>query len=417
MGKFWLNFQNFKVLAGLLLILFSAWLVFPKTTSAAEKEAIIYFSQACSGCPQYVAELSQELQSQGFTVSSKDYINDLTARKELTDLNERHTIPLDLQGHMETFVSIQGQDKLFLQGHVPIQIVKDLLGEEAVNRYEKLLVFQDEMHGEIKSYKVWGFGGEIRGYSITEPVSRYLDWYQENKGTWSEVKTTGSDFFSLLPVVLTSGFLDGLNPCAFAILLFLIAFIFMLHKSRLSVFKFAGVYIGAIYFTYLMIGLGLFKALLIIDSPHLMAKIGAYLVIVLGLINIKDYFFPKLPLSLRIPMPGRQAALDLMHKGTLPATLLLGILVGLCTFPCSGGIYVAIIGLLASQTTQLTGLAHLLIYNLMFILPLVMILALAGNRVVTEKLTNLQEKNSAKMRLIYGVIMILIGVSILVWFI
>ncbi|WP_176235674.1 hypothetical protein [Candidatus Hakubella thermalkaliphila] len=56
-----------------------------------------------------------------------------------------------------------------------------------------------------------------------------------------------------------------------------------------------GTYILAIYFTYLLIGLGILKTFLAFGPPHLMARIGAVLVILLGLINLKDYFFPVLP--------------------------------------------------------------------------------------------------------------------------
>ncbi|MDP3998710.1 MAG: cytochrome c biogenesis protein CcdA, partial [bacterium] len=230
-------------------------------------------------------------------------------------------------------------------------------------------------------------------------------------------RSSSAPMRSLLPAVIVSGFLDGLNPCAFAILLFLIAFILMLKKSRLSVFKYSLVYIGAIYLTYLLIGLGLWRAILITSAPHLMAKVGSVLVIILGVVNLLNFFFPRLPISLRIPMPGRQKILELMHKGTLPTTFLLGILVGLCTFPCSGGIYVAIVTLLAVKTSFTTGLLYLLIYNLMFILPLFIILAFAGNRVVVEKLTNLEEKNEPRMRLIYGIVMVAIGVLILLYFV
>ncbi|GFP39531.1 hypothetical protein HKBW3S47_01229, partial [Candidatus Hakubella thermalkaliphila] len=77
---------------------------------------------------------------------------------------------------------------------------------------------------------------------------------------------------------------------------------------------------------------------------------------------------------------------SLAQRATLPSSLALGVLVGLCTFPCSGGIYVAVIGLLASQKSYFQGLGYLLAYNVMFILPLIAILALASNRVVTTKL-------------------------------
>lgn len=55
-----------------------------------------------------------------------------------------------------------------------------------------------------------------------------------------------------------------------------------------------------------------------------------------------------------------------------------GVLVGLCTVPCSGAIYLAVLGLLASQATFPKGLAYLGLYNALFVLPLVALLAVAG---------------------------------------
>lgn len=220
-----------------------------------------------------------------------------------------------------------------------------------------------------------------------------------------------------IPFILSAGFLDGLNPCAIATLLFLIAFVFTLKQARRQVFKYGTVYISAVYLVYFLIGLGLIRGLTFFGIHHFFAKAGAILVILLGLINLKDYFFPGSPISLRIPMVGRKKIMEMMYKGTLPATFTLGFLVGLCTFPCSGGIYVAVTGLLAAKETWLRGVAYLLLYNLAFVSPLILLLVASSNRWVTEKFTNWQERNEPKMRLLYGILMIAIGLIIWFWFI
>lgn len=75
-----------------------------------------------------------------------------------------------------------------------------------------------------------------------------------------------------------------------------------------------------------------------------------------------------------------------MGRATLPSTLIVGALVGLCTLPCSGSIYVAILGLLTSQTTYLEGLGYLAVYNLMYVAPLILILLLTTSRPVAKNL-------------------------------
>ncbi len=110
-----------------------------------------------------------------------------------------------------------------------------------------------------------------------------------------------SSYKVMFPLIVSTGFLDGLNPCAFAVLLFFISFLFTIRKTKASIWKMGLVYISAIYLVYLGIGVGLLKTILITGQHHLMAKVGAWLVITLGIINLKDYFFHKLPLHLTIP--------------------------------------------------------------------------------------------------------------------
>lgn len=411
-----------KKLVSFLVLLFSSFFFFITPAFAQEaSSAEIFYSKACSDCAPYLKDiLVPSLNNAGFTsVAQNDYIGHPEFRQPLDNKIKEWGVPDKMIGHMMTFIDLGDNKKVLLAGHVPQSMLNDLLTHEVHHLSASafpLGLWQDEMHGEVKMYRVWT-QGRVGEFDIKTPLNTAMTEVGSEKVEAGIGSENGRSTF-LLPTVLISGFLDGLNPCAFAVLLFLIAFIFMLKKARLQVLLFGLVYVGAIYLAYFLIGLGLWRFTLFTGAPHLMAKIGSVLVILLGLINIKDYVAPKfLPVSLRIPFMARLRLMDFMHKGTLPATFILGFLVGLCTFPCSGGIYVAIVSLLASKMTSTLGFAYLVIYNLMFVLPLLIILALAGNRFVTEKLTNVQEKNEPKMRLLYGLIMIGIGVAILVFFV
>ena len=95
----------------------------------------------------------------------------------------------------------------------------------------------------------------------------------------------------LLPFVISAGFLNSLNPCAIAILLIFIAFMFTLRKSRLTILKMGAIYIITLYLTYLAIGLGLLKVVYFFSIPNLIAKIGAYIVIAIGAWGLIDSLF------------------------------------------------------------------------------------------------------------------------------
>lgn len=221
----------------------------------------------------------------------------------------------------------------------------------------------------------------------------------------------------ILHFVLTAGLLDSLNPCAIAVLLLFIALMFTFKKQRQTIILMGASYIIAVYLTYLAIGLGIFKVINLFGVPHILSRIGAAIVIAVGLWGLKDYFFPGKFNLLAIPLKGRQIIADWAGKATVPTSAFTGFLVALFEFPCAGAIYLAVVSLINDRATFLKGLSYLLLYNLAFVLPLIIILFVTTNRLVAEKLINLDEGNSRTMRLITSLIMISIGVVIFIWFV
>jgi cytochrome c biogenesis protein CcdA len=383
----------------------------PESVSIDENQALVYYNEACGECAVYINdELIPTLQSDGIaSVVKKDYLNERKYRSEMNSLDEELGVPNHLQSHIATYVKKNAT--IVLEGHVPLHVIDDLLLNSTGLNVDKLLVYQDEMKNPT-SYLAWAFDGEAQEYPIDEPIGTYLQWYAKNVGTGP---TEGEE--DLLPLVLVTGFLDGLNPCAFAVLLFFISFLFVIRRTRLNVMRMGIVYVLAIFFVYFFIGIGLLRAIVISGQPHLLAMIGSYLLIILGSLSLLQYFFPNLPLSFHMPKGTWEKAKSWIFKATLPSALVAGLLVGLCTFPCSGGIYVAVLGLLASETTYFEGIGYLYLYNLMFILPLLIVLFTTSNRLVARKLTNWERSESSKIRLFSGLTMVAIGLVILLFFV
>lgn len=223
--------------------------------------------------------------------------------------------------------------------------------------------------------------------------------------------------FSMIPLVAMTGFLDGIHPCAIAILVFFIAFLISLKKTYKNILFLGLVYIFVIFLTYLAIGVGLFSGIMLFGEHHFFAKLGSWLLIFLGLINLKSYFFPKFRLGIKIPRISNKKIKDYLQKATLPTVAIAAFFVGLCSVPCSGGIYAAITALLASKTTFLTGFLYLLLYNFMFVLPLIIILALAYNPYTLLKIGEWQQKHKMTQKLVMGILMILLGAGILIFFV
>lgn len=216
----------------------------------------------------------------------------------------------------------------------------------------------------------------------------------------------------MLPLVSVSALIDSINPCAFSVLLLTIAFLFSIGSVRSRILKIGGMYIFGIFLVYVLIGLGILGTLHIFDTPHFMAKLGASLLIVLGAINLANVYFPAFPVKLSIPRSAHRKMAELMNKASLPTAFLLGGLVGLCEFPCTGGPYLMILGLLHDQATYLRGFAYLILYNLIFILPLATILFIASDQALLEKVQTWRRQESKKMRLWSGIAMIVLGLII-----
>ncbi|MBI2607883.1 MAG: hypothetical protein HYW51_03595 [Candidatus Doudnabacteria bacterium] len=227
-----------------------------------------------------------------------------------------------------------------------------------------------------------------------------LIWNLSKEGTW------------LLPLVVVSGFLDSIGPCSFAVLLLTIAFLFSIGELRSSILKIGLAYIVGIFVAYLLIGLGLLQALHIFNVPHFMAKLGAGLLIILGLINLLNWYLPKFPLKLGIPNVAHHKMAVLMEKASIPTAFLLGGLVGLCEFPCTGGPYLLVLGLLHDQATYLKGVWYLLLYNLIFVFPLIIVLLIASEKSLVDKFQTWHENKKADMRLYGSIAMIVLGIII-----
>jgi len=232
------------------------------------------------------------------------------------------------------------------------------------------------------------------------PITASFIWDLSNKGAW------------ILPLVLISALLDSVHPCSFSILLITIAFLFGMQMTRKKILQIGGTYIAGIFIAYLLIGLGILKVLHLFNTPHFMGKLGATILIIFGAINLISILFPKFPIKLKIPTVSHTAMGRLMEKASFPAAFGLGLLVGICQFPCMGGPYLMVIGLLRDQVTYFTGFGYLVLYNLILALPLVAVLWVAADKTIVDKVEVWKRTNMSGVRFWAGLAMIIIGILI-----
>lgn len=232
------------------------------------------------------------------------------------------------------------------------------------------------------------------------PGTASLVWNLSGNGTW------------LLPLVLLSALLDSVHPCSFSILLITIAFLFSMQMTRKKILQIGGIYIAGIFAAYFLIGLGILRVLHLFNTPHFMGKLGATILIVFGAINLINEFFPRFPIRLKIPSVSHTAMGQLMEKASFPAAFGLGLLVGICQFPCMGGPYLMVIGLLRDQVTYFIGFGYLLFYNLILALPLVAVLWIAADKTIVDKVQEWKKTNMKGVRFWAGLAMIVVGILI-----
>jgi len=211
--------------------------------------------------------------------------------------------------------------------------------------------------------------------------------------------------------IIIAALIDSINPCAFGVLIFLLATMISMASSKRAL-KYGLIYTFVIFLVYFSAGLGIMKIITAYSSIiNYIIVFAGILVFIGGLIEIKDFFWYGKGASLRIPINMKPTLEKITKKGTLWAVILLGAIVALVELPCTGGIYLAILSLMHINKTF--GIPYLLLYNFIFILPLLAIVLISYYGTKTEKITNWVEKNKKYMRLAAGIVMIALALYLL----
>jgi cytochrome c biogenesis protein CcdA len=215
------------------------------------------------------------------------------------------------------------------------------------------------------------------------------------------------------PLVTISALIDSFNPCAFSVIFISLAFLASFGKDNKTVLRLEAGYIAGIFAAYLLIGLGLLQAMSALEAPRFMVKMGAVLLIAIGLNSLLSRYLPSLSFNPKPLARIRSRLASLIERSTVPSFAALGGIVGLAEFPCSGGPYLMILGLLHDQETFFTGLSYLLWYNLVFILPLLLVAAVSVNGRVIEKIRSWEKSENRLLKVADSLLMVALGLIIL----
>ncbi|MBI2184040.1 MAG: hypothetical protein HYU39_03670 [Thaumarchaeota archaeon] len=167
-----------------------------------------------------------------------------------------------------------------------------------------------------------------------------------------------------------------------------------------------------VFASYLAVGFGILALTLALPTiPHLLARVGAGILIFAGAVNLLNYYKPG-TLSLDLAPSFTSRVLGYVKPAGLPTAGLAGLLAGFHNFPCActGGIYLSFISLIADSANRLI---YLIMYNLAAVTPLSVILLVCSSKAVTVSLRKWQQANRARFLLVLGVAMLSLGVLVL----
>jgi cytochrome c biogenesis protein CcdA len=228
----------------------------------------------------------------------------------------------------------------------------------------------------------------------------------------------GLDFTRITTLALA----DSVNPCAIAILTMVLVAIMIQNPEKKRKVLYAGIaFVTSVYIGYLIYGtiiIQFFKifAEWIRESFSYVYNGLAILAMILGALNIKDYFsYQPGGIATEMPLFMRPKAKLIIQKMTSPwGAFLIGFLVTLFLLPCTIGPYIIASGLL-SQKGIIGALPWLIYYNLIFILPMLAITFIVyfGLSKV-EDVEGWKARNIRRLHLIAGILLFVVGFSLLV---
>ena len=213
-------------------------------------------------------------------------------------------------------------------------------------------------------------------------------------------------------MVVFAALVDSTNPCGLSVLVFLLITM-AAAGSRSRILLAGGAYIAAMFLLHLLVGIGLFSVFSLSGLSKPFSIIGGIIALLFGVINIVDLLRNRETFFLSIGENRKGVLGDYARMATLPAAFVLGILAGLFGFTCTGGIYISILGFMGREMSVMSGLSWLVLYNLIFVLPLIMITLLVAYGVSPERAEELRTRHKRLLRVIISMILIGLGIIIL----
>ena len=215
------------------------------------------------------------------------------------------------------------------------------------------------------------------------------------------------------------GLLDGVNPCAMWVLMFLLTLL-VAAKNRKKVIMIGTVFVlssGVVYFLFMTAWLNIFTFMGM--TTYVTIALGV-VALIMGLINMKEFFFFKKGVSLMIPDKVKPKLFEKMRKVinnksmflSILGTIALAFFVNLIELGCTIGLPAIYTRVLSIQNVStLKKYLYMALYNVYYVVPLAIIVMVF---VVTMGKHRFEEKHAKKLKLVSGLLMLTLGLILII---
>ena len=274
-------------------------------------------------------------------------------------------------------------------------------------------------------------GEEITSEALLELADKYASTGAEK--VWEEFNPQQAKqgiierFRSLGPLtIVLAGLVDGLNPCAFATLVFFVSYLTVSNRKGKEILAVGATFTLGVFLAYLAVGLGFYKVLGMLGD--LLTRLGrwvygftALLCGVLAVVSFTDYLKARSgdigDMSLNLPHSLRKRINAVIRKGRgadayVVGAFVTGLVVSFLELACTGQVYLpTIIFVTSVPELRVRAVLYLVLYNLLFVLPLIVVFILAYYGTTSKELTRFLQRNAATVKL--G--MVLLFASLALW--
>ncbi|MDD5691989.1 MAG: hypothetical protein PHP10_02295 [Candidatus Omnitrophica bacterium] len=249
-------------------------------------------------------------------------------------------------------------------------------------------------------------------------------------------------FKSFVPLSVTiAGLEDGINPCAFTVIVFFISFLALQGYRKRELFFIGSSFILAVFLTYLGIGLGIFNFFYRFRGFWMVSRLFNMVVgaasIIFGILAVSDFIkFKKTGSTEHLVLQLPKQVKERIHKVVgffyrkdsrqkeapshtlvklIASALITGFLVSLLEAVCTGQVYLPTIAfVLKASPLKLQALGYLLLYNIMFIIPLLVVFVLALTGTTSSQFSSFLKKHLGLIKIFMAVLFFGLGIF-LIW--